>query len=269
MPASLRAERTRSNVTRQRVEPDWKESASRISPWCNSIAKRLCDLLGAGLLLAIFALPMLLLAMAVKMTSRGPIIFRQGRRGKNGREFYIFKFRTMIVSDNAGPALTRAQDPRVTWFGRRMRRWKLDELPQLFNVVRGEMSFVGPRPHVSRLWNDPSLGEKAYLVLSVRPGITSEATVMFRHEERVLAALTSDEVETVYLRALMPLKLDMEMQYLKSATLISDLKIMLRTVGKIFDHRAKKDEMLNKQLLVINKARRNVEQVWSSPEGSA
>src|SRR5215469_14041264 len=107
----------------------------KISSWCNSGWKRICDFSGAILLLLIFSPVMLVVALAVKLTSPGPIFFKQRRPGKNGHEFFILKFRTMIVDGHkVGPVLTRAQDPRVTWLGRHIRKWKLDELPQLFNV---------------------------------------------------------------------------------------------------------------------------------------
>ena len=102
----------------------------------------------------------------------------------------------MVVNEESpGPVLTRADDPRVTWIGRRLRKWKLDELPQLLNVFHGDMSFVGPRPQPTKLWKDASIQEQASYVLSVRPGITSQATLNFRNEEELLAPLTSEEVE--------------------------------------------------------------------------
>jgi lipopolysaccharide/colanic/teichoic acid biosynthesis glycosyltransferase len=174
-------------------------------------------------------------ALLVKLTSRGPVLFRQGRPGRGGCEFNIFKFRSMIDSRrSAGPVLTRAADPRVTKFGGFMRKWKLDELPQLFNVLRGEMSFVGPRPQPTKLWQHPSVQEWAAKVLSVRPGITSQATVNFRHEEEILAPLSFEEVEEVYTRTIMPLKMEMELEYLRNATFVSDVRIIFKTVLRVF-----------------------------------
>src|SRR5258708_37125908 len=121
------------------------------SPWCNSAWKRGYDIFGAIFLLIVFLPLMIVVALGVKFTSRGSIFFRQRRPGKNGHEFSILKFRTMKAdSGNAGPVLTQPADPMVTWFGRHMRKWKLDELTQLSNVLRGDMGFVGPRPEPTR-----------------------------------------------------------------------------------------------------------------------
>src|ERR1700682_854791 len=211
------------------------ESSYNVSPWCKSPWKRAFDLLSAIFLLLLFLPLMLAVALAVRLTSRGPVFFHQRRPGKNGREFSILKFRTMVDSRrNPGPVLTRAADPRVTWFGRHMRRWKLDELPQLWNVVAGDMSFVGPRPQPTRLWQQPAIQEAASCVLSVRPGITSQATLNFRHEEELLAPLSSEEVEDVYMRAIMPMKLKMETDYLQGAGFMSDLRIILKTTLRVF-----------------------------------
>src|SRR5258708_11028518 len=225
------------NRVNGQAEPSYK-----VSPWCNSLWKRAFDLLSAIFLLLLFLPLILAVALVARLTSRGPVFFHQQRPGKEGREFSIVKFRTMVDSrGDPGPMLTRAADPRVTWFGRHMRRWKLDELPQLWNVVAGDMSFVGPRPQPTRLWQQPAIQEAAACVLSVRPGITSQATLNFRHEEELLAPLSSEEVEDVYMRAIMPLKLKMEMDYLESAGFFSDLRIILRTTLRVFKRREDKD----------------------------
>jgi len=222
---------------------------SCVSPWCNSSSKRMWDLVGAAILVMLCSVPMVVVAFAVKLTSRGPILFRQRRPGRGGREFTILKFRTMKASKTpAGPVLTRAQDPRLTWMGRYLRKWKLDELPQLFNILRGEMSFVGPRPQPTRLWKEPSIRDLAAVVLSVRPGITSETTLRFRNEESVLAPLSSEEVEEVYLRTLMPLKLRMEKEYLAGASFASDCKVILRTFGRIIMPANEHDDKLAREL---------------------
>ena len=217
-------------------------SSYNVSSWCNSPWKRIFDLLGAIVLLLLFFPLMLAVALTARLTSRGPVFFRQRRPGRNGREFSILKFRTMVDSrGDPGPMLTRAADPRVTRFGRHMRRWKLDEFPQLWNVVAGDMSFVGPRPQPTRLWQQPAIQKAAACVLSVRPGITSQATLNFRHEEELLAPLSSEEVEDVYMRSIMPLKLKMEMDYLESAGFFSDLRIILKTTLRVFGRREEND----------------------------
>ena len=217
------------------------------SSWCNSAWKRAFDIMLAGILLCVLLPLLIVLALAVKLTSNGDILFRQRRPGRAGREFFIMKFRTMFVNENSpGPVLTRAEDPRVTWIGRHLRKWKLDELPQLLNVIRGDMSFVGPRPQPTKLWRDTSIQEQASCVLSVRPGITSQATLNFRNEEELLAPLTSAEVEDVYLKTIMPVKLELELEYLRCANFRSDIGIIFKTVFRIVDRRGNETELVLK-----------------------
>jgi lipopolysaccharide/colanic/teichoic acid biosynthesis glycosyltransferase len=215
------------------------------SPWCNSAWKRAYDIFGAILLLIVFMPLMVVVALGVKFTSRGPIFFRQRRPGKNGGEFSILKFRTMRDSRcQTGPAITRPCDPRVTLFGRFMRKWKLDELPQLFNVLRGDMSFVGPRPLPTSHWQQPLVQEKAFCILSVRPGITSQATIKFRNEEELLAPFSVEEVDEVYMKAIMPLKLNIELEYLQNASFRSDLGLVFKTMLRIFDRQEENNKIL-------------------------
>ncbi len=238
---------------RPKEQCEFQSSSSYVvSPWCYSAWKRGCDILGAILSL-ILLLPLIAaVALAVKLTSRGPVLFHQRRPGKNGREFTILKFRTMIDGrHHEGSAVTRPFDPRVTWFGRFMRRWKLDELPQLFNVIRGEMSFVGPRPLPTQHWEQPFMQEEAACVLSVRPGITSQATVKFRNEEELLAPFSSEQVEEVYMRAIMPVKMKMNLEYLQGANFISDLRIVLKTISRVFNPQEGKNDFIIKELLPI------------------
>jgi len=162
----------------------------------------------------------------------------------------------MVVNEESpGPVLTRADDPRVTWTGRHLRKWKLDELPQLLNVLRGDMSFVGPRPQPTKLWKDPSIQEQASYVLSVRPGITSHATLNFRNEEELLAPLTSEEVEDVYLKTIMPVKLEMELEYLRRASFRSDMDIIFETMLLIVRPREDGNELLKQTLPSVEEKR--------------
>jgi lipopolysaccharide/colanic/teichoic acid biosynthesis glycosyltransferase len=227
------------------------------SPWCNSAWKRGYDIFGAILLLIVFLPLMIVVALGVKFTSRGPIFFRQRRPGKNGHEFSILKFRTMKAgSCHAGPALTRPCDPRVTLFGRFIRNWKLDELPQLFNVLRGDMSFVGPRPLPTSHWQQPVVQENADSILSVRPGITSQATLKFRNEEELLAPFSVEEVEEVYMTAIMPLKLNIELEYLRNANFRSDLGLVFKTMLRIFDRQEENNEILIKGSMPVLEQRK-------------
>jgi lipopolysaccharide/colanic/teichoic acid biosynthesis glycosyltransferase len=225
------------------------------SPWCRSRWKRGLDL-GCATVLSIVLLPlMVIVAFGVKLTSSGPVFFRQRRPGKNGAEFSILKFRTMVASADAkGPVLTRAADPRVTGFGRFLRKWKLDELPQLLNVLRGEMSFVGPRPQPSKLWKQPSIEKEAACVLSVRPGLSSQATLNFRNEEQLLAPLSPDEIEAVYMKHVMPVKVGMDLEYLRTATFFDDLRVIFKTAFRIFCHDQQKDLSLIKECLPMIEA---------------
>jgi len=215
------------------------------SPWCNSVWKRVFDILGALSLLILLVPLQVVIALAVKLTSRGDIFYRQRRPGKNGREFLILKFRTMKdEGKHVGPVLTQAEDPRVTRLGKYLRKWKLDELPQLLNVLRGEMSFVGPRPQPTKLWQEPSIQEEALIILSVRPGITSQATLNFRNEEELLALVTTEALEEIYTTEIMPLKLKMDIEYLQRASFMSDLGIILKTTIRIFNRLEGKNKVL-------------------------
>jgi lipopolysaccharide/colanic/teichoic acid biosynthesis glycosyltransferase len=211
------------------------------------------DLLCAVLLLLATAPVMTLVALAVKSTSRGPVLFRQRRPGLNGRQFDILKFRTMVTGVGApGPAMTLAADPRVTQVGRVMRRWKLDELPQLFNVLRGDMSFVGPRPLPLPHWQRFSMRPEARCIVSVRPGLTSVATLHFLNEEELLASLPRDRIEAIYSDGIMPLKFTVDSEYLASATFASDLRLMFVTALRILYPRKRGADLWIRQRLLAS-----------------
>jgi lipopolysaccharide/colanic/teichoic acid biosynthesis glycosyltransferase len=197
--------------------------------WNDSLLKRLFDLLLALLLLFLFSPLMLAIALSVKSTSKGSVLFRQNRVGKHGHEFQLFKFRSMRQGC-AGPKVTRTGDPRITAVGSIIRKWKLDELPQLFNVVRGDMSFVGPRPDVAEYLR--RLNQAQRQILHLRPGITSSATLKYRKEEQLLSQV-NDNVETFYCTEVLPEKVRMDLDYAQNAGFRSDLGILLRTLGAI------------------------------------
>ena len=202
-----------------------------VSKWCHSTYKRILDfLLALGLLLV--ASPFLLLiGLLTKLSSQGPVLFRQKRLGKNGKPFTIYKFRTMENGPSDWPSnITIVGDPRITAFGRLLRKWKLDELPQLTNVLRGEMAFVGPRPKL------PHLELKNAVTLAVRPGITGVATLAFRNEERLLEGLSPQEIEAFYVSTIAPLKVQLDREYLGRASLFTDLKIIYRTVLSVIKY---------------------------------
>jgi lipopolysaccharide/colanic/teichoic acid biosynthesis glycosyltransferase len=193
--------------------------------------KRLFDifvsLTGLLLLLPLF----FVIGLLVRFDSPGSVFYRQQRVGKNRRLFRIFKFRTMQPnSDSKGLLTVGGRDPRITRIGYFLRKYKLDELPQLLNVLIGDMSFVGPRPEVKKyvdLYTPQELQ-----VLNVRPGITDFAALEYFSENQLLA--NSDDPETTYIQEIMPAKLKLSARYIEEASLLTDVKIMGRTILKIF-----------------------------------
>lgn len=212
------------------LEPPVSESAGSISNWCGADGKRAFDLLCTIPALIVLAPAMLVIGAAVKLTTGSPVLFRQKRFGRNEREFECIKFRTMRPSTGAG--VTQAGDARVTRIGRILRKWKLDELPQLINVVRGDMSLVGPRPDLPEfiVELDPSRRRKLALLT---PGITGWATLKFRHEEELLADVPPQELHSYYVREVLPRKTDLDLDYASRASFWGDLMILLRTVAAI------------------------------------
>jgi lipopolysaccharide/colanic/teichoic acid biosynthesis glycosyltransferase len=192
--------------------------------------QRLFDFMSA-LVGLIFLSPIFLIAgLIIKLTSSGPIFHRGKRVGLNGKLFTLYKFRTMIASAAAmGPGITAKDDPRITWIGRLLRRTKIDELPQLINVLKGDMSLVGPRPEDPRYVAQYTPDQKQ--ILSVRPGITSAASLAFRKEEQML---TGPNWERMYCAEVLPNKLAMDLAYLSQRTLLSDILLIIRTILSIF-----------------------------------
>lgn len=166
-------------------------------------------------------------ALGIKLASRGPVFFRQTRIGREGVPFSIFKFRSMYVSDwQRRSAVTVAGDDRITPLGRFLRRFKLDELPQLWNVLRGDMSMVGPRPEVPVYVAHYT--PEQLVVLSVRPGITDPSSLAYRREEEVLAA--ASDPEHFYRTCILPDKLARSSTYLQNVTFRDDVRIILKTI---------------------------------------
>lgn len=187
--------------------------------------KRTFDVLASGVgLIALLPL-FLILGVLIRIDSHGPTFYRANRVGKGGQSFKLFKFRTMVVNaDKMGPGITTASDPRITKMGRFLRRSKLDELPQLINVFKGDMSVVGPRPEDPRyvaLYN-----AEQREVLNVKPGITSPASFAFRNEEEMLQG---QDWENLYINEIMPEKLAIDLDYSKHSSLLLDLQIVCRT----------------------------------------
>ena len=190
------------------------------------MTKRLFDAVAAGAGLALLSPVLLGIALAVRTHDGGPVLYRARRVGKDGQEFRLLKFRTMTPNaDGTGPAVTRQGDVRVTRLGRFLRRTKLDELPQLLNVLQGDMSLVGPRPEDPRYVALYTPEQRQ--VLSVRPGITSAASLEYRHEEQLISG---PDAERTYLEHVLPDKLAIDLAYVRNRSFWSDLQLIARTV---------------------------------------
>jgi len=192
--------------------------------------KRAFDIVCSGLGLLLLAPLLLVLALWIKLDSNGPVLFRQERVGRFGERFMIHKFRTMRM-DNAGPQITVGVDPRITGAGRLLRRTKLDELPQLWDVLRGEMSLVGPRPEVPRYVALYPEAQRA-VVLSVRPGITDLASLQYRDEGEQLARAA--DPERAYVEQVLPAKLALSARYVQEASFAGDLRLILATLAALW-----------------------------------
>ena len=201
--------------------------------------KRGFEAVAAGIFVLVLSPLLAAVALAVRCSGPGPILFRQARVGLRGKPFDILKFRTMRTSPDAGPLITSAGDPRVTRVGRVLRRWKLDELPQLVNVLRGEMSFVGPRPEVPRYVD--MFAEAYQELLAVRPGITDLASLTFRDEETLLAR--SANAEELYVHEILPRKLALSRAYVRQRSLGLDVRLIARTVAAILGWHAPGEQM--------------------------
>lgn len=172
-----------------------------------------------------------IIALLIKLDTNGPIFYRQIRMGKDFKPFGLYKFRTMVVdADKMGPLVTKDRDPRITKVGYYLRKWKLDELPQFFNVLKGDMSLVGPRPEVEKyvkLYKDDYT-----IVLTVKPGITDYATILFRDEEDLIARF--DDVEKGYTQVILPKKIELYKKYIDDISFFTDIKLLYLTFLKIF-----------------------------------
>lgn len=194
------------------------------------VVKRLLDWVGALLLLILLSPVFLVLAILVKADSRGPVFYCQTRVTRYDRDFKIIKFRTMVQNaERLGAAVTRDRDPRVTRIGRFLRRVRLDELPQLINVLKGEMSFVGTRPEVRRYVD--AYTPEMYATLLMPAGITSEASLMYKDEAELLKR--AEDVDRVYTAEILPQKMAFNLNALKHFSLGSDLRTALKTLTHV------------------------------------
>lgn len=197
----------------------------------NDAATRFFDIVLSLLSLVLLAPVFIVIALLIKFSSKGPVIFRQLRVGKDEQDFVLYKFRTMYTDIASRHVITVGErDIRVTAVGYRLRKFKLDELPQLYNVLKGEMSFVGPRPELRRFTELYTPQQRA--VLTVRPGITDTASIHFRNENALLAQRA--EPEEFYIREIMPVKIQLNQQWVSKRTVCNYFLIIFRTILSMF-----------------------------------
>lgn len=220
------------SIRSRKLPASWSDSISEAlremhvcsdaSPWVLSGARRCVECFFALTALVFFLPLMAVAAILVRLSSPGPVFFRQKRMGRDGREFTLYKFRSMRPESGCGSCITVIGDSRITPIGAFLRRYKLDELPQFWNVLRGDMSLVGPRP---------KLPHHEGLHLACRPGITGVATLAFRREEEFLSGIPAQELEAFYELFVKPAKATLDLEYIRSATLASDTAILWRTAS--------------------------------------
>lgn len=198
------------------------------------LMKRIFDIFASLVGLVIISPFLFIVSILIKLDSEGPIFFKQWRIGKNGKQFKIYKLRTMVQNaDKIGAQITKANDTRITRIGKFLRRFEIDEFPTLINVLKGDMSIVGPRPEVPkylRCYDNLKYRE----VLSVRPGITDLGTMTFRDEAKYLNGQNHEEM---YEKEILPQKLDLYLEYIQSRSFLVDLKIILKTIVLILKQR--------------------------------
>lgn len=194
------------------------------------IIKRAFDIVFSALGLILLAPILLLIAILIKLDSKGPVLFIQGRVGKNNKDFNIYKFRTMRIQSEKGGLLTLGNnDSRITKIGYFLRRYKIDEFPQLINILKGDMSFVGPRPELRYYVN--FYNEDDMKIFQVRPGITGLASLKYRNEVELLKA--AKDPETFFIETIIPDKLKFNKEYIKRRNFFFDLKLIALTVVKV------------------------------------
>jgi lipopolysaccharide/colanic/teichoic acid biosynthesis glycosyltransferase len=197
-------------------------ASSESSPWVESGYRRGFDFALAAIAMILASPMMALTALLVRVSSPGPVLFRQHRAGRGRTPFTLYKFRSMRINPEPGSPLTVDGDPRITPLGAFLRRYKLDELPQLWNVLKGDLSLVGPRPKLPHL---------EALDLPYRPGVTGMATLAFRNEESILSEVCEHHVDAFYENCIKPRKAQLDRQYMRRATLWSDLSLLWRTAS--------------------------------------
>lgn len=198
------------------------------------LLKRFLDFIGSLILLILLSPILIILAILIKIDSKGPVFYRQERVTTNGKTFKIFKFRTMIQdADKRGTLITGKQDSRITRIGNKIRKSRLDELPQLINILKGEMSFVGTRPEVKKYVDMYTDEMKATLLMPA--GVTSMASIKFKDEDEIISKQTKSgkTVDEAYVNDILPEKMKWNLEYIKKFSIFEDLKICIETVIKV------------------------------------
>lgn len=198
------------------------------------LLKRFLDFIGSLILLILLSPILIILAILIKIDSKGPVFYRQERVTTNGKIFKIFKFRTMIQdADKRGTLITGKQDSRITRIGNKIRKCRLDELPQLINILKGEMSFVGTRPEVKKYVDMYTDEMKATLLMPA--GVTSMASIKFKDEDEIISKQTKSgkTVDEAYVNDILPEKMKWNLEYIKKFSILEDLKICIETVIKV------------------------------------
>jgi len=193
------------------------------------VLKRIFDFTVSSVMLVILSPALLILAILIKWDSEGPVFYRQERITQYGRKFRIYKFRTMVVNaDRIGSLVTVGEDPRITKIGKRLRGCRLDELPQLINIWKGEMTFVGTRPEVEKYVKEYSPEMMATLLLPA--GVTSEASIQYKDEDKLLKNVSGEEADRVYVEKILPEKMKWNLREMKRFGFIREIGTMVRTV---------------------------------------
>ena len=198
------------------------------------LLKRFLDFIASLILLILLSPILIILAILIKIDSKGPVFYRQERVTTNGKIFKIFKFRTMIQdADKRGALITGKQDSRITRIGNKIRKCRLDELPQLINILKGEMSFVGTRPEVKKYVDMYTDEMKATLLMPA--GVTSMASIKFKDEDEIISKQTKSDktIDEAYVNDILPEKMKWNLEYIKKFSIFEDLKICIETIGKV------------------------------------
>ncbi len=189
--------------------------------------KRAFDIVASLIGLLLLSPLLIIIALWVKLSSKGPVFFTQKRVGRDFKEFNLYKFRSMVVgADSQGPGVTSSDDNRITKVGRFIRKTKIDELPQLLNVLKGDMSLVGPRPELKKFVD--AYTEEYKKVLSVKPGITDNAAIEFRNEEEIMSQY--QDKERAYIDIILPQKIKLYYDYIDNISFLNDMKLLLHTL---------------------------------------